>query len=105
MGISYDSDVDLAMKIMKEESKNHPNCIDNRNKIEIDNGKDQITTRLINFGDSSVNIRAYVWSTDPITGFEMKTDLFKSIKKRFDAEGIEIPFPHRTLVYKNEKKA
>jgi small-conductance mechanosensitive channel len=105
IGISYDSDIDLAMKIMKEEAIKHPTCMDNRSDEDIRNNEDQITTRLINFGDSSVNLRAYVWAADPVEGFVMKTDLFKSIKHRFDKEGIEIPFPHRTIVYKNEKKA
>lgn len=105
MGISYDSDIDLAMKIMKEESMKHPTCMDNRSAVDIEKNVDQITTRLISFGDSSVNLRAYVWAADPINGFIMKTNLYKSIKHRFDTEGIEIPFPHRTIVYKNEKKA
>ncbi len=105
MGISYDSDVDLAMKIMKEEALKHPSCRDFRTEEEIAEGKEQVITRLISFGDSSVNLRAYVWADDPITGFVMKTDLFKTIKERFDKEGIEIPFPHRTIVYKDAKKA
>ncbi len=105
MGISYDSDVDLAMKIMKEESIAHEECLDNRSKEDRENGNEQVITRLISLGDSSVNIRAFVWASDPINGFAMKTDLYKSIKKRFDESGIEIPFPHRTLVYKNEKKS
>lgn len=104
MGISYDSDVDLAMKIMKEEAIAHEECLDNRSTEDKMNDEEQVITRLISFGDSSVNIRAYVWANDPIKGFVMKTDLYKSIKKRFDESGIEIPFPHRTLVYKNEKK-
>ena len=37
-----------------------------------------------------------------ITGFMMKSDLLKAIKKRFDQEGIEIPFPYRTVVYKTD---
>jgi small-conductance mechanosensitive channel len=104
MGISYDSDVDLAMKIMREEALKHPSCRDFRNAQDIAEGKDQVIVRLIGFGDSSVNLRAYVWADDPITGFVMKTELFKSIKERFDAEGVEIPFPYRTIVYKDAKK-
>jgi small conductance mechanosensitive channel len=26
----------------------------------------------------------------------------KSVKKRFDKEGVEIPFPYRTIVYKKD---
>jgi small-conductance mechanosensitive channel len=29
-------------------------------------------------------------------------DLLESVKKRFDKEGVEIPFPYRTLVYKKD---
>jgi small-conductance mechanosensitive channel len=29
-------------------------------------------------------------------------DLLKSVKERFDREGIEIPFPYRTIVYKKD---
>jgi small-conductance mechanosensitive channel len=32
----------------------------------------------------------------------MKHDLTESIKKRFEAEEIEIPFPYRTIVYKKD---
>lgn len=102
MGISYDSDVDLAMKIMREEALKHPNCRDFRSDEEKAEGRPQVITRLIGFGDSSVNLRAYVWADDPISGFVMKTELFKSIKERFDKEGVEIPFPYRTIVYKNK---
>jgi len=30
--------------------------------------------------------------------------LRRSIKKRFDKEGVEIPFPYRTVVYKKDIK-
>jgi len=33
----------------------------------------------------------------------MKCDLYESIKKRFDREGISIPFPHRTMVLKENQ--
>jgi small-conductance mechanosensitive channel len=102
MGISYDSDVDLAMKIIVEEAIKHPFCIDVRTKDEIKKKVPQIPVRLISFGDSSVNLRANVWADDPVLAFQMECDLLKSIKERFDKEGIEIPFPYRTIVYKNK---
>ena len=101
MGISYDSDVDLAKKIMKEEVLKHPNFVDNRTEEQIEAGEDIVPVRVIMMGESSVNLRAWSWADNPPDAFVMGCDLLESIKKRFDAEGIEIPFPYRTLVYKN----
>lgn len=101
MGISYDSDVDKAMEIMKNEAIKHPNYIDNRTAEQKKENIDPVIVRLMGFGDSSVNLRAFVWSKDHTSGFQMKTDLFKSIKEQFDKNNIEIPFPYRTLVFKN----
>ncbi len=103
MGISYDSDINLAIKIMQEEAMKHPDFQDNRTQENKNSGDPAVKVRLIDFGDSSVNLRAYVWAKDPIEGFAMKCDLNKSIKERFDKEGIEIPYPYRTIVYKDKK--
>lgn len=103
MGISYDSDVDKAIEIMREEAMEHPSCIDNRTPEALEEGEPVVRVRLVGFGDSSVNLRAYVWVEDPVSGFLLRFDLYKSIKQRFDAEGIEIPFPYRTLVFKDQK--
>ncbi len=101
-GISYDSDVDLATKIIQEEAVKHKFCIDHRTKKEKKEGVPQVMVRLISLGDFSVNLRAYAWTSDPLNVFQMHGDINKAVKKRFDAEGIEIPFPYRTLVYKND---
>jgi small-conductance mechanosensitive channel len=100
IGISYDSDEDKAMEIIIEEALKHPAFLDNRTLQEINEGEPPIPVRIVSFGDSSVNLKAWVWSMDNSSGFKMKCDLNKSIKKRFDQEGIEIPFPHRTIVMK-----
>ena len=57
--------------------------------------------RVIGLGDSSVNLRGWAWANDAKDAFMMECELFESIKLRFDAEGIEIPFPHRTLYHRN----
>lgn len=103
MSISYDSDIDLAKQIMKEEIAAHPFFIDTRTQEQIDTGVQLVPVRLISFGESSVNLRGWAWADDPAKAFELGTDLNESIKKRFDKEGIEIPFPYRTLVYKNQQ--
>ena len=51
---------------------------------------------LQNFGASGIEILVGVWflKTDFVA---LKNSLIQGIKERFDAEGIEFPFPHRTL--------
>ncbi|MAM17990.1 MAG: mechanosensitive ion channel protein MscS [Gramella sp.] len=105
IGISYDSDIDLAKKIMKEECEMHPNIFDNRSNQDLKSGVPLVIIRVTNLGDSSVTIRAWAWAWDFASAFVMKCELYESIKKRFDAEGIEIPFPHRTLVFKDRKSS
>ena len=104
MSISYDSNVNKAMKIMKEEAERHPDCLDTRNSKQKREKKPIVNVRLIKFGESSVNLRAWVWTKNPAAAFRMGCDLNKRIKERFDKAGIEIPFPYRTIVFKNKKK-
>ncbi len=101
IGISYDADIDKAMDIIREEAMAHPNVVDNRTEEDIENEVPVVVIRVIGFGDSSVNLRAYIWAATSGEGFIMKCDLNKKIKERFDAEGVETPFPYRTLVFKN----
>lgn len=102
-GISYDSDYDLAKKIIREEALKHPEFIDNRNEEDIKNNVHPLVVRMISHGDFSIGIRAYFWAKGPIEAMYANYDLLESVKKRFDAEGIEIPFPYRTLVFKDSK--
>lgn len=102
VGISYDSSIDKAMKIMEEVALNHKSCIDFRTQKEKDAGEPQVLVRVIRFGDFSVDLRAYVWAEDAATSFQMHSDINRELKRRFDEEGIEIPFPYRTVVYKND---
>lgn len=100
MGISYDSDIAKAKAIMREEVLNHPLRIDQRTSEQIENGAEEVPVRVVSLGDSSVNLRAWAWAANQADAFIMECDLLESIKNRFDAEGIEIPFPYRTVVMK-----
>lgn len=99
VGISYDSDIDLAKRIMIEEMEKNPKIIVPHDKPGND-GKPSV--RVIEWADSSIKLRGAFWVAHPIDGYVAKFDLLESIKKRFDAEGVEIPFPYRTIVYKKD---
>ncbi|CAM1354191.1 mechanosensitive ion channel family protein [Tenacibaculum insulae] len=103
IGISYNSDIDLAKKIIREECENHPNLIDTRTKLDKLNNIDKVIVKVIGLNDSDVGLRAWAWAASFSDAFAMKCDLYESIKKRFDKEGVEIPFPHRTMVFQNEQ--
>lgn len=97
MNISYNSDVDLAKSILREECENHPLILDNRSKKDIKEGKPLIRTALTKINDSSLTIRAWAWARNYGDSFSMKCDILESIKKRYDKEGVELAFPTRTI--------
>lgn len=99
IGISYSSDIDLAKKIMAEEIENHPLNIDNRTPENIEEGLPRVMVRMFDLTDSAIMLRAWAWSADPPSAFTLYCEVIESIKKRFDAEGINIPFPQRTISY------
>lgn len=105
IGISYESDLPRAKEIMRETSEQHPLCIDARTPEDVQNGVPQVVVRTLGFSDSAVLLRGYAWADTPALGFAMASDLYEQIKARFDAEGIEIPYPHRTLVQKSSSTA
>lgn len=100
--ISYDSNIDKAMEVIKEEAENHPLIIDTRSDQEIEDQIPKVTLRVVSLSDFSIDIKAYVWTKNNDDAFTLNCDLLKSVKERFDKEGIEIPFPHRTIVYKKD---
>lgn len=103
IGISYDSDIDMAKHIMREECEDHPYLVDHRSELDKYNEVKKVIVRVIGLDDSAVTLRAWAWAANFGEAFEMKCDLYESIKKRFDKEGIEIPFPHRTMVFKEKQ--
>lgn len=94
--ISYESDVDKAMNIIKEEMNKmyHPNPKGKNKDVEFPK------VRVASWNDSSISIRAWVWGENNGDTFENMYNLNYIIKKRFDKEGIEIPYPHVVTIKK-----
>jgi len=88
-GIGYDDDVEKATEIIVEEA-------DARDDILEDPAP---TVRLTELGDSSVTLTSRIWIDDPSRADFVKTraEYVQTVKQRFDEEGIDIPYPNRTL--------
>ena len=88
VGVSYDSDTELARDLMLDTASNHPRCLDEPSPA----------CYLTEFADSSVNLVLYFWIAD-VTHDRLgpKSDVMREIRKRFQESGITIPFPQRDI--------
>ena len=130
VGIGYDSDIDLARKIMIEEARKHPNVMPPQelkysvvkpsfiksetlkmtfldspvlHAVDPDfRERGEVRVHVTQLGDSAVNLRMLVWFKDRSVAFSSGCEIREAIKKRFDREGVEIPYPYRTVVYKKD---
>ncbi len=101
--ISYESNIDNAMKIIETLALNHPFCLDQRTEEEKRKGTPQVRLRALRLNDYGVLLRANVWAKTADDAYDLHCDLNKSIKESFEQEGIEIPYPHRVIIMKNPK--
>jgi small-conductance mechanosensitive channel len=88
VGISYNSDVELAMQLCLE-------AVKEQDRVK---NKDLSVCFLKGFGDSAVNLELRFWIDDPAEGCEnVKSKVYLSIWHKFKKHGIEIPYPQRDL--------
>ncbi|MDF7806551.1 mechanosensitive ion channel family protein [Pontiellaceae bacterium B12219] len=86
IGVAYKEDLQKVMDILKDVADRNPYCLDEPAPLIVFKG----------FGESSLDFQFGPWfaKTDYIA---LRNSLLIEVKRRFDEEGIEIPFPHRTL--------
>jgi small-conductance mechanosensitive channel len=88
-GIGYDDDIDEATDIIVEEAEKIEGILD-------DPG---VTVRLTELGDSYVGLKSRFWISEPSRSdyVKIRSEYVQNVKERFDEEGIDIPYPTRTL--------
>ena len=101
-GISFDAEIQNAQHIIQQEAVKNPYCIDNRTAEEKAKGEHSVMVRVMGFNELGTQLRGYAWARNPNEGFELKCELHKSIKERFDKEGIGMAIPLRMIAYKNQ---
>lgn len=86
-GVAYDSDLKEVDRVLRE-------AIASDARIH---AEPEPFVKITNLGDSSVDFTVRVW-VDRGDWWDTTCDLKRAVKERFDAEGIDIPFPTRHLV-------
>jgi len=100
VGIGYDADVDQAMQVIREvadELKSAPEFA----KLVLEPIEIAGVDR---WADSSVVIKSRI-KVPPGKAAVVRREMLRRLKKRFDREGIAIPYPHMTLVAPPHKGA
>ena len=92
VGVAYKEDVDRVIEILREIG--HEMAEDPEWSRELLEPMEVLGVQSL--GESSVDIRIY-FKTVPSLQWSVGRELRRRIKNRFDEEGIEIPFPHRTV--------
>ncbi len=99
IGVAYKEDTDNVVSVMKavaEELHRDPEFADRiLEPLEV--------MGVDGFGDNAVIIKARL-KTKPIQQWSVGREYRRRLKKAFDAKGIEIPFPHRTLYWGKESE-
>ncbi|MGH7205001.1 MAG: mechanosensitive ion channel family protein [Nitrospiraceae bacterium] len=92
VGVAYNEDTDLVVEVMRqvaEELKQDPGFAEKMiEPIEI--------FGVDNFGESEVVIKARL-KTRPMEQWTVGREYRRRLKKAFDTQGIEIPFPQRSI--------
>lgn len=86
IGVAYKEDLDKVKRILFEVADENPLCLEEPKPIYIFQG----------YSDSALTFQFSVWAKRE-NFLELKNGIHEEIKAAFDEQGIEIPFPHRTL--------
>lgn len=88
--ISYDSDLELAMKLMEQVALGESRTLRSGDIAPLVN--------VLGFADNGINLELAVWINDPENGQgNLKSALNVGIWKAFQANGVKIPFPQREV--------
>lgn len=86
LAVAYKEDVERIRTVLLDIAGKNPFCLD----------EPEPAVRFEDFGDSAMEFLFALWCVRD-DYLKLKNAIMQEIKERFDAEGIEIPFPHRTL--------
>ena len=97
VGVGYDSDLEEVEKVTQEVIDEIQTSMDETNKNY------EPAMRFQSFGESSINLMVYFRGNRYGDQNPIINTFIKLLHKKYADTGIEIPFPMRTIIHKNEE--
>jgi len=97
VGVGYESDLEKVERVSIDVAK------ETLDKYEAGVKEFEPFVRFYNFGDSSIDLKIFLRVREYADQFLITSEFIKTLHKRYNQEGINIPFPIRT-VYLNDNK-
>lgn len=98
VGITYESDLKKAKELFAREVEKQPGFLDIRTDQQKQDGVPAVPVVVLELADSAVVLRASLWAKDNATAFALKCAVNEGIKLTYDAEGIDIAYPHVQII-------
>jgi len=98
-GVSYDSDLEFVERVTLDVARQVLSAVDGGVSDE------DPLVRFHTFGDSSINFEIRMLVREFESQGPIRHELIKRLHERFNEEGIEIPFPIRTVIMKGTEGA
>jgi small conductance mechanosensitive channel len=92
IGVAYDADVDAVLAILRDEAEQFGKAVEWQTRLD---GMPEVVG-VQSLGDNAVGIRVML-RTQPGSQWEAGREFRRRAKIRLDREGVEIPFPQRTV--------
>ncbi|MDR1299010.1 MAG: mechanosensitive ion channel family protein [Oscillospiraceae bacterium] len=103
-GVTYESNLELAIEIIRDVVLMHPHYFDPRTEDDLNSGAPPVRVLIDELADSAVKIRARVWVKDFGFSLEMKSDILMETFRRFKEAGIEFAYPHLEVLMPGAKR-
>lgn len=99
IGISYESDLDKAIKIIEGVAKETTDVL-RRGEINIGGIDYGLAPKVLieGYGSSSIDLLLLIWVKDPFHLKAIKSHIYLRVFEEFKKNNIEIPYPHRTVI-------
>jgi len=99
--VTYESDLETARDQLEAAAREIDAVIQGGPAIRIGSARYPAapTCYIREFGDSEVVLRLRFWAQEPYRQTPVRSAVLTNVWRRFDDHGIEIPYPHRHLVF------